>query len=69
MNYLQNNNFYLPKDKVYIPQLNVSGIIISVVITMAGTQYEVRYFHDDVPYFTHFFDFEIEPIKPSKVNA
>ena len=62
-------NAFLPKDKVYISELDIWGVVIGVYLSVGGTEYKIRYFKDEVPYETYFFDFEISSGKNSSVNA
>lgn len=60
-------NMFLPKDKIYIPEINVHGVVVGVYLSIGGTEYRVRYFKDEVSYEIILFDFEIE--KPKVENA
>ena len=61
-------NAYLPKDKIFIPQLQLYGVVIGVYISTSGIEYKVRYFKEDTPIECYFFDFELED-DSDKINA
>lgn len=52
-------NTYLPKDRVYITELEVCATVVGVYMSTGGIEYKVRYFKDQVAYENYFFDFEI----------
>lgn len=51
---------FLPRDKVYLPNLDRSGVVVSVRLTTFGTEYLIRYFAEDAtPYEVWMYDFEV----------
>ena len=53
------------KDDVYIIHLQVSGKIVSILVTETGIKYEVRYFDNAKVQSVYFYDDEIRNLKPS----
>ena len=58
---------FLPRDRVHIPDLNVSGIVTQVKITSDGIEYLVRWISDGTIYENWLYDFEVK--KQSTINA
>jgi hypothetical protein len=52
-------NAFLPTERVFIPELDVLGVVTQVKITTYGTEYLVRYFDDKTPQEAFFYDFEV----------
>ncbi len=52
------------KQKIFIKELKISGVIISMFIgNDYGLQYHVRYFKDNESKTSYFYDFELELFK------
>lgn len=51
------------KQKVYITELEKSGMVMAIYISETGTQYSVRYFDNCEARTVYFYDNEIEVIK------
>ena len=49
--------------RVYIPDLECYGMVISVSITAVGNEYQVRYFHDGIHQTAYLFDWELTESK------
>ena len=63
-----NTKFSL-KDSVYITKLNTNGIIMALYINVdTDIQYSVRYFKENIPQTTYFYDFELESYKEIPKN-
>jgi hypothetical protein len=60
-------NMFLPKDRVHIPELEVDGTVVEVLLNIRGTQYAVRYFRDGLAYEVLLYDHEVT--KTRKVDA
>ena len=58
---------FLPRDRVYIPELSMNGIVTSVRMSSFGTEYLVRYASEGIFYEVLLYDFEVR--KPIPVNA
>ena len=54
---------YNISDKVFIPELNINGTIISVYISDCGIRYNIRYFKDFDVKDCYFYEKEIEHYK------
>ena len=52
-------NAFLPKEKVFIPELDTVGTITAVRMTSFGTEYLVRYASEGVFYEVYLYDFEV----------
>lgn len=52
---------YKLKDKVRIKEIDRAGVITAILIDLAGTMYNVRYFDNAQANSVYFYDFEIEP--------
>lgn len=46
-------------EKVYIPDLECFGYVLSISITAVGTEYQVRYFHDGIQQTAYLFSWEL----------
>jgi hypothetical protein len=57
---------FLPRDRVYIPELEKWATVTSVRLTTFGTEYLVRYFSDSNPCEVWVYDFEVK--KSERVN-
>lgn len=51
---------FLPKERVYIPELEVHGIVTQVRISTYGTEYYVRYVMNGEFYEASLYDFEVK---------
>lgn len=51
------------RDKVYIHELQLSGVVVGVYISDSGLQYQVRYFDDAKPQTNYFYEDEVEAVK------
>jgi hypothetical protein len=60
-------NMFLPKGRVFIPELDVQGVVTGVHLSIGGTEYKVRYFDGLSPQETYFYDFEVSAI-PAKAQ-
>jgi hypothetical protein len=58
---------FLPRDRVYIPAFELSGVVTQVRITTDGVEYFVRYIDDRTIYESWFYDFEVK--SPQKLDA
>ena len=58
---------FLPRERVYLQEMECSGVVTSVKLTTYGTEYLVRYFLDNVPYEVWFYDFEVSSVKKEVV--
>lgn len=54
------------QDRVNIIELKTKGVIISISVTETGTQYNVRYFKENAPTTTYFYEFELDPYQEVK---
>ena len=50
-------------ERIYIPDLECYGIVISISITAISIEYQVRYFHDGVHETAYLFDWELTKSK------
>lgn len=58
---------FLPRDRVYVQDLDENGIVTQVKITSDGIEYLVRWIADGCICENWFYDFEVK--KPNTVNA
>lgn len=62
-------NLFLPKDRVYIPELDLEGVVTGVHLSIGGTEYKVRYYDSLTPQETYFYDFEVTAVrKPERTT-
>jgi hypothetical protein len=59
---------YLPRDRVYIPELDVTAVVVGVYLSAGNTEYKLRWFKDELPVECYLYDFEVAGRKP-EVNA
>ena len=58
---------FLPRDKIYVPDMDVNGIVTQVKITTDGVEYLVRFIIDQAVSEYWFYDFEVK--RPVTSNA
>ncbi len=57
---------YNIRDKIYISDLKISGVVVGFYFGDHGLQYNIRHFKDNKADTNYFYDFEIESFKETE---